>query len=90
MRLAFNYGGIFPAYNRVDVSYGVFGPRLYFPNNNQAEMAVDIVHCVEALKTLKTTVEMLSIPVNLITEVSTVVKCGFQPSHWLIHYCVCV
>ena len=33
-------------------------------------MAVDMVHCVEALKMLKTTVEMLSIPVNLITEVS--------------------
>jgi len=72
MRLTFNYGGIFPAYNRVDVSYGVFIPPPYFPNNNQVEMAVDLVHCVEALKELKTVVETLSIPVNLITEVCTI------------------
>ena len=72
MKLAFNYGGIFPAYNRVDISYGVFVPPPYFPNNNQAEVVVDMVHCVEALEELKRVVETQKIPVNLITEVNTI------------------
>ena len=70
MKLAFGYGGIFPAYNRVDISYSVFVPPPYFPNNNQAEVVVDMVHCVEALKELKRVVETQRIPVNLITEVN--------------------
>ena len=69
MALISNTFGLFPPHDRVDVSHHVLNIPYYLPVHSEAEVAVALESCPEAIRELWRVVLDHHIPLNYVTEV---------------------